>query len=124
MCVFAPASITPTDSTLGTTVLTISSIALADRATEPPTTSHGLVPVLGALCAGMIAFMLPGWQTRRWRAFTLIGALSVLGVLSGCGSGGVDPNAANPLSAGSYAVIVRASGGSTIQTATINITIQ
>ena len=124
MCVFAPASITPTDSTLGTTVLTISSIALADRATEPPTTSHGLVPVLGALCAGMIAFMLPGRQTRRWRAFTLIGALSVLGVLSGCGSGGVDPNAANPLSAGSYAVIVRASGGSTIQTATINITIQ
>jgi hypothetical protein len=124
MCVFAPASITPTDSTLGTTVLTISSIALADRATEPPTTSHGLVPVLGALCAGMIAFMLPGRQTRRWRAFTLIGALSVLGVLSGCGSGGVDPNAANPLSAGSYAVIVRASGGATIQTATINITIQ
>jgi hypothetical protein len=123
MCLFAPASITPTDSSLGTTVLTISSIALAGRVAEPPT-SHGLGPVLGTLCAGIIAFMLPGWNTRRWRAFTLSGALSILGVLSGCGSDGVDPNAANPPSAGSYAVIVRASGGSTIQTATINITIQ
>jgi hypothetical protein len=50
--------------------------------------------------------------------------LFMLGLMSGCGSGGVAPNAANSLSAGSYAVIVRASGGSTIQTATINITIQ
>jgi hypothetical protein len=72
----------------------------------------------------MIAFILPGRNTRRWPAFTLIVVLSMLGFLSGCGSGGVEPNAANPLSAGSYAVIVRASGGSTIQTATINFTIQ
>jgi hypothetical protein len=72
----------------------------------------------------MIAFMLPGGNTRRWRTLSLLVVLFTLGSMSGCGSGGVAPNAANPLSAGSYAVIVRASGGSTIQTATINFTIQ
>lgn len=123
MCLFVPASITPTDSALGTTVLTISSTALAGRVAELPT-SHGLVPVLGALCAKMIAFMLPGWNTRRWRALSLLVVLFTLGLMSGCGSGGVAPNAASSLSTGSYAVIVRASGGSTIQTATINFTIQ
>jgi subtilase family serine protease len=123
MCLFAPASITPTDSTLGTTVLTISSIALAGWDAEPPT-SRGLVPVLGTVCAGMIFFVLPRRGVRRWSAFILLVALSVLGVLSGCGSGGVDPNASSPLSAGSYAVTVRASGGSTIQTATVNFTIK
>jgi hypothetical protein len=96
---------------------------VAGRAAEPPT-PHGLVPVLGAVCAGMIAFMLPGWNTRRWRALSLLVVFSTLSLTSGCGSGGVDPNSANPLSTGSYAVIVRASGGSTIQTATINFTIQ
>jgi hypothetical protein len=122
-CLFSPASITPTDSALGSTVLTVSSVVLASRAAEP-THSNDLVPVLGAVCAGMVAFMLPGWNRRRWHALTLIVVLSMLSVLSGCGSGGVDLNAADPLSTGSYAVIVRASGGSTIQTATINFTIQ
>jgi hypothetical protein len=104
-------------------VFTISSIALVGRAADPPTSS-GLVPVLVAVCAGMMAFMLPGRKTPRWRALSLLVVLSMLGILSGCGSGGIDPSAANPLSTGSYAVIVRASGGSTIQTATINFTIQ
>jgi hypothetical protein len=65
-------------------------------------------------------------RTRRWTVFTLLFALSTLGVLSGCGSGGVDPNGLNPnsLSAGSYAVHVTATGGSVIQTATITLTIQ
>jgi hypothetical protein len=47
-------------------------------------------------------------------------------MLSGCGSGGVDPNGLSPsgLSTGSYAVNVTATGGSVIQTATINLTIQ
>jgi hypothetical protein len=52
---------------------------------------------------------------------------TTLAVLSGCGSGGVDPNSPNPatLSANdTYAVTVTATGGSTIQTATISLTIQ
>jgi Pro-kumamolisin, activation domain/Bacterial Ig-like domain (group 3) len=123
MCLFAPASIAPTDTTLGSTVLTISSAALAGRDAEPPA-SRGLVPVLGVVCAGMMLFVLPGRGALRWSEFILLAALSVLGVLSGCGSGGVDPDASSPLSAGSYAITVRASGGSTIQTATVNFTIQ
>jgi hypothetical protein len=122
-CLFAPPSITPTNASPETTVLTISSAALARRTVEP-LTSRDLVPVLDVACAGLIVFMLPGRGTRRWRVFALLIALSTLGALSGCGSGGVDPNAAKPLSTGSYAVTVRATGGSTIQTATINFTIQ
>jgi hypothetical protein len=122
-CLFAPASITPADSTIGTTVLTISSIALAGR-DQPPPTSRDLASVLGAVCAGMFFFVLPGRGARRWSAFILLLAISMVGVLSGCGSGGVDPNASRPLSTGSYAVTVRATGGSTIQTATVNFTIQ
>jgi hypothetical protein len=75
--------------------------------------------------AGLLLFILPR-RTRRWSVLCLLLALSSLGVLSGCGSGGVDPNASGPgtLSAGSYAVTVTATGGSTIQTATVTLTIQ
>jgi hypothetical protein len=73
----------------------------------------------------MLLVCLPR-RTRRWSVFTLLFALTTLGMLSGCGSGGVDPNGLNPnsLSTGTYAVTVTASGGSIIQTATINLTIQ
>ena len=56
----------------------------------------------------------------------LLYALTTLGLVSGCGSGGVEPNGANSnsLSAGFYAVNITAAGGSIIQTATINLTIQ
>jgi hypothetical protein len=80
---------------------------------------------LGVTFAGLLFVLVPR-RTRRWSVFTLLFALATLGVLSGCGSGGVDPNSANPnsLSAGSYAVNITATGGSIIQTATINLTIQ
>jgi hypothetical protein len=75
--------------------------------------------------AGLLFFFVPR-RARRWSVLTLLLALSTLGLLSGCGSGGVDPNFPSPgaLSAGSYAVTVTATGGSTIQTATVNLTIQ
>ncbi len=80
---------------------------------------------IGATMAGLLLFILPR-RTRHWSVLCLLLALSSLGVLSGCGSGGVDPNASGPgtLSAGSYAVTVTATGGSTIQTATVTLTIQ
>jgi hypothetical protein len=85
----------------------------------------GVTSGLGVTLAGMFVFFLPR-HTRRWSVFTLLFALSTLGLVSGCGSGGVDPNGPSPssLSAGSYAVNVTATGGSVIQTATINLTIQ
>jgi hypothetical protein len=72
-----------------------------------------------------LLFFLPR-RTRRWSIFALLLTLSTLGILSGCGSGGIDPNGPSSvaLSAGSYAVTVTASGGSTIQTSTVNLTIQ
>jgi len=73
----------------------------------------------------MLFLFLPR-RARRWSVFTLLFALTTLGLLSGCGSGGVDPNGLNPnsLSTGTYTVIITATGGSIIQTATINLTIQ
>jgi len=75
--------------------------------------------------AGLLLVFVPR-STRRWSVFTLLFALTTLGLLSGCGSGGVDPNGLNPnsLSTGTYAVNITATGGSIIQTATINLTIQ
>jgi hypothetical protein len=85
----------------------------------------GVTSSIGVTLAGVLLFFLPR-STRRWSVLTLLFALTTVGVISGCGSGGVDPNSLNPqnLSAGSYAVTVTAMGGSTIQTATINLTIQ
>jgi hypothetical protein len=75
--------------------------------------------------AGLLFVFLPR-RNRRWSVFILLCAFTTLSMLSGCGSGGVDPNGLNPasLSTGSYAVNVTATGGSIIQTATINLTIQ
>jgi hypothetical protein len=72
--------------------------------------------------AGMFLFFLPR-RNRRWGALTVFFLLLPLGVLSGCGGGGVDPDS-SLLRAGTYAVTVRATGGSTIQTAVINFTVQ
>jgi len=89
----------------------------------PP--ASGTAAGLTVTLAGLLFVFLPR-RTRRCSLFTLLFALTTLGLLSGCGSGGVDPNGLNPnvLSAGSYTVNVTATGGSTIQTATINLTIQ
>jgi hypothetical protein len=81
---------------------------------------------MGVTFAGLLLIFVPR-RSRRWAILTLLLAMSTATlVLSGCGSGGVDPNSPNPsaLSAGSYAVTVTATGGSTIQTANITLTIQ
>jgi hypothetical protein len=85
----------------------------------------GAASGLGVTLAGLLFVFLPR-RTRRWSVLTLLFALTTLGILSGCGSGGVDPNGLSPnsLSTGSYAVNVTAAGGSIIQTATITLTIQ
>ena len=141
VCLFTPSSITPSGSNPETTTLTISTaasaLAAASRSHHPSNDlSHDLSPGksmatgtgatgFGITLASLLFFVLPR-RTRRWSTFTLLLALTTLGVLSGCGSGGIDPNGPNPgaLSAGSYAVTITATGGSTIQTATINLTIQ
>jgi hypothetical protein len=79
----------------------------------------------GVTLAGLFFLFAPR-RPRRWSVFTLLFALTTLGLVSGCGSGGVEPNGvnSNSLSAGSYAVNITATGGSIIQTAIVNLTIQ
>jgi subtilase family serine protease len=142
VCLFTPSSIIPTGAASATTILTISPAATAlqtAQSSQPPVRGGAATGVgaqsinvrgIGATLAGLLLFFLPrrflSGRTRHWSILTLLIALSALGGLSGCGSGGVDPNASGPgsLSAGSYAVTVTATGGSTIQTATVNLTIQ
>jgi Pro-kumamolisin, activation domain/Bacterial Ig-like domain (group 3) len=132
VCLFTPSSITPAGAS-GTTSLTISPAATHLQSfTAPPSRTSRVhsgvgsaASGLGATFAGLLFVFLPR-RTRRWSVFTLLFALTTLSMLSGCGSGGIDPNGLNPtsLSTGSYAVKVTATGGSMIQTATINLTIQ
>jgi hypothetical protein len=78
--------------------------------------------------AGFLLFAVPlvPRRARRLSLLTVLLALSTLGVLTGCGSGVVATKipSAGSLSTGSYAVTLTAIGGSTIQTATVNLTIQ
>jgi hypothetical protein len=134
VCLFTPSAVTPVGAAPATTNLTISSAASGVQFSAAPMSRNlsrnlspgvGVTSGLGVTLAGMFVFFLPR-HTRRWSVFTLLFALTTLGLVSGCGSGGVDPNGPSPssLSAGSYAVNVTATGGSVIQTATINLTIQ
>jgi hypothetical protein len=128
VCQFSPSSINLNSSSSGTTVLTISPAAstLAARAATIPR-SRRLSPAFGIGLAGLFLIFLPA-RSRRLRLLVLLFALSTVGVLglNGCGRGGVDPNGLTPgaLSAGTYTITVTATGGSTIQTATVNLTIQ
>jgi hypothetical protein len=154
VCLFTPSSITPSGSAPETTILTIApasssleatanlhglslhdlpphDLAAHDLSSHDPSPGKHILPPgsgatgLGITLAGLLLFVLPR-RTRRWSVFTLLLALSTLGLLNGCGSGGIDPNNLNSgaLSSGAYAVTITASGGSTIQTAIITLTIQ
>ncbi len=114
-CLFTPSSLTPSGPDPLTSTLTISPATSILRASR---TGFGLT------LAGLFFLLRP---RRRFlpHLLSLLVALATLGALSGCGSGGIDPDGAGPgtLSAGSYAVTITATGASTIQTATVNLTI-
>jgi Bacterial Ig-like domain (group 3) len=120
-CLFTPSTLLPSGSASETTVLTISPAATTLPSARA---AHNLSPGVGAAFAGLLLIFAPR-RARRWSVFSLLLALTTLGVLNGCGSGGVDPNGASPssLSAGSYVVAVTAIGGSSIQGTTVNLTI-
>jgi hypothetical protein len=117
MCVFTPSTFIPTGPGPLTTTLTISPATSVLRASR-----IGLSVTL----AGLFFLLLPCRRRSLPRLLILFVALATLGTLSGCGSGGIEPNAAGSgtLSAGAYAVTITATGASTIQTATVNLTIQ
>jgi len=122
VCVFAPATVASAGPGPVTTVLTISSTAVVGQSAAQSKTSPNLSRSIGVALAGMFLFFLPN-RNRRWSALTVVLLLSSLGALSGCGRSGVDPNS-SLVRPGIYAVTVSASGGSTIQSITINFTVQ
>jgi hypothetical protein len=126
-CLFAPSSINLSGSSSQMTALTISPGASIFQATSSPrpTGLSALSSHFGIAVAGLFVFFLPR-RFRPGKIFGLLLAFSTFCFLSGCGTGVANPTNANSaaVSAGSYAVTVTATGGSTIQTATINLTIQ
>jgi len=127
VCLFAPSSVTPTGIAPGTTVLSISPAATALTAAQSAggARSRSFSPGVVITLSGLLFCFLPR-RSRRWNVLVLLLTVFVLGTFSGCGTGGVDPNGTNSgtLSTGSYSVTVTAIGGSTIQTAIVNLTIQ
>ncbi|WP_260741208.1 Ig-like domain repeat protein [Tunturiibacter lichenicola] len=122
VCTFTPATIASIGSEPVTTVLTISSSPSAGQIAAKHNAVSGISRGVGFMLAGMFLFFLPS-RNRRWSALTILLLFSSLGVLSGCGRGGVDPNS-SLLRPGNYAVTVSATGGSTIQAVIINFTVQ
>ena len=127
-CLFTPSRFTPTGPDTLTTTLTISpasSLLSAVRESGGPSSAKRLLPLCTSSGIALACLFLFPRRRPLAKLLTLLLVLTTLGVLSGCGSGAFDPNNANPgtLSAGSYAVVVTASGGSTIQTAIVNLTI-
>ena len=120
-CLFAPSSINLSGSSSQTTALTISPAASIFHASGP----NALSSQFGIAVAGLFVFFLPR-RFRPGRIFGMLVAFSTICFLSGCGSGIANPTNSNSAAAstGSYSVTVTATGGSTIQTATINLTIQ
>jgi subtilase family serine protease len=132
VCHFTPTSVTPNGSTPAATSLTIYPAAIGFQSSATPGYNPtprgpgaGITSGVSAVLAGLLFFVFPR-RNRRWSVFTLLFALTTLGLISGCGSNVIDPNGPSPssLAAGAYAINVTATGGSVIQTATINLTIQ
>jgi hypothetical protein len=130
VCQFSPSSIVPNGTTSQTIALTISPSGTPLQAAKADyfagrRATQNLSPGIAITFAGLLCFCVPR-RARRWSVLMLLLALSTAGLLSGCGSGAVESVVPNPgsLSAGSYAVTVTATGGSTIQTAIVNLTIQ
>ncbi len=130
VCLFSPSSIVPSGAATQTTVLTISPVAAGVLSAKGANSFKSSSPV-AITFAGLLFFVVPfatfaPRRARRLSLLTLLLALSTLGVFTGCGSGVTVANvpSAGSLSTGSYAVTLTATGGSTIQTATVNLTIQ
>jgi subtilase family serine protease len=126
VCLFTPSSVTPTGAAPAATSLTISPAKTVLQAvSHQPSRSISLTSGLSIALAGLLFFFVPR-RSRLRSVFTLLFALTTLALINGCGSGVVTTinSSSNSLSAGSYAITVTATGGSTIQTATITLTIQ
>ncbi len=125
-CTFNPASVTPTGSA-ATSTLTITTTARTVAAAVPP--AGGLSPALlssALLGLGFVVFAGPG-KKRRWQmASLMLVALVLAGGTVACGGGG-NPPPPPPVTgtpAGTFAITVSATSGSTTHTSTISLTVR
>ena len=126
-CLFTPSTVTPTGPAAETTVLTMAptgTFAQMQRRRTPRTS--GWLPIgTGTALASLFLLYLPG-RRRRFSLLALLDAVSVMRGLPGCGAGGTAPIVSNPTptpTGGAYVVTITAMGGSTIQNATITLTL-
>jgi Pro-kumamolisin, activation domain/Bacterial Ig-like domain (group 3) len=123
-CLFSPVTITPASSELETTTLTVTPAASSKQIQSRAHPGSWLPLGTSASVAGLLLICIPNRHRRRATLAALL-ILSTVGVITGCGSGGIEPNPGNSGSVpGSYSITVTATGGSTIQVAIVNLTIQ
>ncbi|HWW22395.1 MAG TPA: Ig-like domain repeat protein [Edaphobacter sp.] len=126
-CSFAPASVTPTGPAALPISLTVAMSTISTQTTDRK--ASGLFPWLpfttGVAISGIFLVGVP--RRNRWRSMVLLLlAFVAFASVSGCGSGLADTRGnSNANSApGTYSITVTASGGSTIQTATVSLVVQ
>jgi hypothetical protein len=130
-CTASPSTVTLAAGGTGTTTITLSSTA---RTAERGSASFALNPgkaASGALFALLFGLLPLGFKRRQLRGLSLAATLLLalgLFTLSGCGSGGSSPQQAVGTTAGTYSVLVTASGtsgGATVQaTQTVTVSVQ
>lgn len=120
ICLFTPSTLA--GSSTGSTTLTIAMAASGGQVSESQVLHRSTTRRWRAALTGLLLFFIPR-RHRRWSVFTLLFVFSVTGIVIGCGSGMVS-TVANDAPSGAYVVTVTATGGSTVQTATIKLNIQ
>jgi hypothetical protein len=125
-CQFTPPTLAPTGSNAESTTLTIVPTASGSPTQVRNRTSFWFPIGTGATLASLFLFCLPR-RHRRLTALALLLGVSALSLIAGCGSGGIAPTSSssnkNPTK-GAYSITVTATGGSTIQVATVNFTLR
>jgi sugar lactone lactonase YvrE len=116
---FLPASVTP-GSAGATSQLTIQTAAVASAGPAKASPWPLAAPALGLI--GL--FIVPGKRRRRWITLgvLLFASLGVITALSGCGGGFGLGNVTPPPA--SYTITVTGTSGSSVQTTTVQLTVQ
>src|SRR6266851_4344713 len=125
-CNFAPTTLRPSGPTAVTTALTIVAAATGKQSISlhPASRVPWLPATTGITIGGLLLCGIR--RNRRWSTLFLLMAIATLAAVTGCGSGvvGQTSDSHDSSTAGTYAITVTATGGSTIQTATLNLTVQ
>ena len=126
-CTFAPDSVTPNGPAALPTSLTVAMVAVGTQTTNVKTVNRlpWLPFTTGIAISGLFFAGVP--RSNRWLPIVfLVLAFAAFATVSGCGSGivGTHDSSNDNSAPGIYSIIVTATGGSTIQTATVNLVVQ